>query len=276
MTDPVLLKLLLSFAVGGLFVTACASAAERFGTNVGGVIGGIPSTIVVTLLFIGLVSGAEAVVEATDVVPLAVGLNGLFLVGFATVARRGLLAGLAVALAIWLVLSLGVIAWGLQSFPVSVLVFLVLLGVCYSALRYAIDLPPRSGIRVRPTVRQVAARATFSGSIITLAVYLSKAAGPVAGGLFSAFPAVFMSTLVIVSLARGVEFARALTRPLMISGMINVVIYAVCVRYAYPMLGLTWGTVVSFGVSLVSAWGTYQVVKRQSDIGSGTPRNALE
>ncbi len=260
MTELLLLKLALSFVVGGLFVGACTVAAERFGTDAGGVIGGIPSTIAVALFSIGLISGPRAASEATDVVPLVVGFNGLFLVAFAYFARRGLAPGLVGALLVWLVLSLGILVSGFRSFPVAVAAFFVLLILSYVFLQYRLALPACTGRRFRPTAGQVASRAVFSGLIIAGAAYLGKTSGPIAGGLFSVFPAVFVSTLFIASRVRSVEFARALTKPLMVSGMINVAVYGVCVRYFYPELGLIPGTIGAFAVSLVSAYGTYRFV----------------
>ncbi len=260
MTELLLLKLMLSFVIGGLFVAGCTAAAERFGTHVGGVIAGFPSTIAVALLSIGLVSGPEAASEATDVVPLVVGFNGLFLVGFAVFARRGLLRGLGGALLVWFLLSLAVVLSGFRDFAVSIAVFLVLLFVCHDLLWRRMDLPAFGGGRFRPTIGRMVSRAVFSGSVIALAAYLSKATGPIVGGVFSVFPAVFVSTLFIASRSRGVEFARALTKPLMVSGMINVAVYGVCVRYVYPILGLPLGTAAAFVVSLASAYGTFRFV----------------
>ena len=52
-------KLLLSFLVGGCWVTLTTIIAEKFGSKIGGLLGGLPSTIVVSLLFIGLTQNAE-------------------------------------------------------------------------------------------------------------------------------------------------------------------------------------------------------------------------
>jgi uncharacterized membrane protein (GlpM family) len=269
MSELFLLKLLLSFLVGGLFVSACTVAAERFGTNVGGIIGGFPSTIAVTLLFIGVTSSPEALTDVTDVVPLVVGFNGLFLVSFAILARRGLFRGLGGGLLVWFVLSFGAVLSGFRSFPASVLTFAALLAFAYYLLQHRLKLPVHGESRVRPSAGQIAGRAAFSGSIIALAVYLNRTAGPVVGGLFAVFPAAFVSTLVIASRARGVEFARTLTKPMMISGMINVVVYGICVRYFYPTMGLTLGTAGALAISLVTAFGTYRFVDSRTAMADG-------
>ena len=47
MTDTFILKLALSFLIGGLWITVASVAAERLGSKIGGVIAGLPSTAVV-------------------------------------------------------------------------------------------------------------------------------------------------------------------------------------------------------------------------------------
>ncbi len=54
MGSSFLLKLAISFLTGAAWVTLSTLASERYGSRVGGLIGGMPSTAVVSLLFIGL------------------------------------------------------------------------------------------------------------------------------------------------------------------------------------------------------------------------------
>jgi len=99
--DPAFwLKLSLSFIVGSLWVTLTTMSAERFGSKVGGLIGGLPSTVVIALLFIGFTQSPEVAAQATTVMPLAQGLNGLFVLTFMGLARRGLWQGVVGALLI--------------------------------------------------------------------------------------------------------------------------------------------------------------------------------
>lgn len=257
------LKVVLSFVVGGLFVTACTVAAERFGSAVGGIIGGIPSTVVVTLFFIGLVESPQVAVRATEIVPLIVGYNGLFLVTYAAFARRGFNTGLGMAFLVWGVLSFITVHVASVEFTVSMVCYLILLVLTYLMFQRLLPVPVFEGSSVSFSALQLFLRALFSGGIIALAVLLSKVSGPMIGGMFSVFPAVFTSTLVIAYRTRGIEFSRALTKPMMISGMINVVVYAVCVRYLYLVVGLGFGTCIAFLVSLLSAYGTYALVRQK-------------
>jgi hypothetical protein len=82
------IKFGLGFLVGCIWITISSVAAERLGTKVGGLIGGLPSTIVVTLLFIGLTQTAERAAESAIVVPLVMGVNGIFVTVFISLSRR--------------------------------------------------------------------------------------------------------------------------------------------------------------------------------------------
>jgi hypothetical protein len=87
----------LSFFVGSLWVTLTTMSAERFGNKVGGLIGSLPSTVVIALLFIGYTQSPQVAAQATTVMPLAQGLNGLFLLTFMILIRRGLWSALGIA-----------------------------------------------------------------------------------------------------------------------------------------------------------------------------------
>jgi len=242
-------------------VAGCTWIAERFGTNVGGIIGGFPSTIAVSLFFIGFVSSPDSASAATQIIPLVVGFNGIFLVCFAVFGQRGLLPGFTAALIGWGVLAGGTILSGFDNFRWALAGYGLMLVTSFLVLNQCLELPVQTGKRGTPGMMTIFFRAVFSGSLIATSVLLSRFSGPVVGGMFSVFPAAFISTLLIVHYSQGLTFARALTKPLLISGMINVVVYSICVRYFYLVWGLGWGTVGALGVSAVTAYGTFQLVR---------------
>src|SRR5579862_5879149 len=77
-----LFKLALTFLVGSLWLTGATILAERFGSKIGGVIAGMPSTIVIALFFIGWTQTPLAASQATVVVPLVMGIDGLFIITY--------------------------------------------------------------------------------------------------------------------------------------------------------------------------------------------------
>ncbi|MDI9559183.1 MAG: DUF3147 family protein, partial [Pseudomonadota bacterium] len=52
MDNIFVLKLILSFIVGSLWITMVTILAEKYGTRIGGLMAGLPSTILISLFFI--------------------------------------------------------------------------------------------------------------------------------------------------------------------------------------------------------------------------------
>ena len=59
------------------------------------------------------------------------------------------------------------------------------------------------------------------------------------------------------------EFSRAMTKPLMVTGMITIAVYALALRYLYISTGLYLGTLLSVCISAVSAYLTFRFILPQ-------------
>jgi uncharacterized membrane protein (GlpM family) len=245
-------RLLLSFLVGGGWIAAATLAADRLGSRIGGFLSGLPSTVVVTFFFIGLGQGTEAAARATTVFPMAFAVTGLFLLAFAALSRRSFAAGFSAALALWVVLSALILVLKPNRFGWSLAVYAAVLTATIGLTGSALRLPQAQHGGGRHSPLQVAARAVFGGLIIVVAVLLSRIGGPIFGGVFAGFPAVFVSTLVIGFREHGLDFARAIVRPMLLTGMITIGVYGIGVRLLYPACGLVAGTALSFLLALVA------------------------
>ncbi len=252
----------LSFVVGSVWVTTVTIIAERFGSKIGGFIGGLPSTIVIALLFIGLTQSAADASQAAVMIPLVMGVNGIFIMIYLATVHHGLLKALAIALFFWFIANGTIVLGGIKGLGVSVSGWLILLGVSYYITEHVMVIASKGGIRVPYTLQQMLMRGMVSGFIISMAVLVSRLAVPVIGGIFSTFPVIFMSTLYITYRTGGPEFSRAVAKTLMLSGMINVGAYAIVAHFAYQYTGLIAGTFISMGVSVLSASFTYRVIRR--------------
>jgi len=250
-------KIGLSFAVGSAWVTLSTLLAERFGSKVGGLIGGLPSTALVTLLFIGLTQSPAVAVEATMVMPLSQGLNGITLIVYILLARRGLWAGLAGALACWFTLAGCLAASGVHSMGASVAGWALLVTGCYLVLEKCMQIPSQGKINLRYGAPQIVLRALFGGAVIAFAVSMGRLAGPIYGGIFGTFPALFISTLFITYRSGGAEFSRAVAKALAVSGTVNVALYAMMVHYLYAWVGLACGTAIAIALSCGMGYLTY-------------------
>ena len=257
-------KLGLSFVVGSGWVALSTVAADRYGSRIGGLIGGLPSTVFISLLFIGITQTPHVASETTMLMPLTQGINGIFIIVYLLLVRRGLAAGLTTGLCVWSVLAAMIAVIGIQHFWVSICGWALCALGCYVAVERGMTIPARGEARVRCTFSQVGLRALFGGGVIAFAVWAGKLMGPTYGGIFAAFPAMFLSTLVITYRARGVEFSRAVGRAMMLSGMLNVALYATAVRYLYTWCGLSIGTILALVFSGVTGYLTYFVLGAQS------------
>jgi hypothetical protein len=261
-TFPV--KLALAFVVGGLWVMVSTAVADRAGPKIGGWLGGLPSTVAVALLFIGLVQGPETAAEAAALIPLVAGANGFFLAVYVLGSRRKFSRGFGLAFLVWFSLAAGLILLKRASLSSSLAGFAIFFAAGHLLIgkEHSPVSPPGRGPVLTPAA--LAGRALLSGTIIATAVALARAAGPLVGGVFAAFPGVFSSTVLVTYRSRGLDFSRAIARPMMTSGLVNVTVYAVAVRAAYPALGLAAGTAIAYAASLAAAALVYLVISRSS------------
>ena len=253
-------KLILSFVVGGAWVTLATIFADRVGSQLGGFFGGLPATAFVALLFIGLVESPQVAGNVAQIIPAAYGINGAFLCVFVLLVRRGLWVAIVAAIGVWLCLAAVLAEWmPTQPFGIfifwmgSFLIFLVL-------LNFLKNVSYQSGVKLTYSRRQLVWRMFLSGTIVSSAVLLSRGLGSIFGGLGAVFPGLFISNLVIAYQSRGAEFSQSLCKPLFVSGMIHVVLYAVMVAFLYPTVGLLWGTLISLLVVMASGFLSHRYV----------------
>jgi len=258
-----LVHLLLSFVVGSLWVLMTTLFADRFGSKIGGFFGGLPSTAAVAFFFIGLTQSPHTAAQATTVFPMSYAFTGLFLVLYALFWRKGFIFSFGVSISVWFSLSAFIVLLKLNNFILSVCLYILFFIFAVYVLEYRLKLPSIGKEDIRYSAFQYITRAVFGGFVVALAVFLSRIGGPVFGGIFSAFPAVFISVLVINYKSRGMEFSRAMTKSLLVTGMISIFMYGIGVRYLYPSLGLWWGTLGAYVFAMVGAITSYFLIQKK-------------
>ena len=264
MNESFYFLLALSFLVGSIWVTLTSIAAERFGSKIGGLIGGLPSTVIVSFFFIGLTQSPQTASLATNVFPLAYSITGLFLVFYALFSRKGFPVSFICSLLIWFSLSALIILLDINNFLISLLAYALVFSISYYILEKKLKIPSAGRVKMNYSTLQVLGRALFSGMMIAFAVFMSRIGGPIFGGIFSAFPAVFISILIISYKSRGMAFSRAMTKPLMTTGMLSVVAYGTAVRFLYPSFGLIAGTLGAYILSLAGAYISYVLFQKSN------------
>lgn len=225
------LKVVLSFLVGGAYVSGVIWASEKLGSRIGGAIAGLPSTILVGLAFIDLTEGPVAVHSAVAVVPLmffATLIYGLVFMNSVEKIKHKNKAFLAtlVALGVWLVIILGIRKFSDFSFlSVVSATFIGLLGFKYAFRNFQTIVP--SNIILPKHIYFF--RFVIGGAVIAGSVLAARYAGPQWGGIVSCVPAVLGSVLYFLSKSQGGKFLQGFLRRLPM-GYISSLIFMVLIH----------------------------------------------
>ena len=263
-SDSLWLHLALAFAVGSLWVSLITVIAERAGSITGGIIGGLPSTAVFSFVFIGFNQSSRAAVQATTVFPLAVSFTCAFLLFYAFFAKKGFQVGLSISLLIWFTLCALIFILNLKNFTLSLVGGLIVSAATYYMFTQKLNLKNFSGEKIHNTTLQLLGRGVLAGSCVLVAVIASQIGGSVLGGIFSAFPAVFTSTLYITNNSRGTDFSRSITKPLAVSNIFTIIPYSIAIRYLYPILGILIGTIISYAAIIPLDYLAYCLIHQNT------------
>lgn len=249
--------------IGALWVTTATIIAEKFGTKIGGIIAGIPSTTVISLFFIGWAQSAQTASSATIIIPAILGIDALFVAIYILLSRHKLFISLGISFLIWAILSLILVLYKFDNLSVSIVLFIILISFSYLLAEKIVKVKSLSKRRLDITNSQLLFRVLLSGGIIAASVIITKIGGHIIGGVFAAFPAVMLSNIIITYINHGRDFSVAVMKAHMLSGSINVMIYSMGVHFLYPLLGLITGTFLAFIISLISVFITAQLVHKK-------------
>jgi uncharacterized membrane protein (GlpM family) len=256
------LKLILSFFVGSVWITLGTVIAEKYGTRIGGLVTGFPSTILISLFFIGWTQNAGIAAEATAIVPIIGGITCLFTLMYILLLRVNFGLALAAALLVWLGLSGGLVLLKFRNFGLSLPAYFGLLLASYYLIDKGLKIKSVRGKHIRHTLPMMFFRGLFGGLIISLAVVLAKIGGPLLGGVFAMFPAMFIGILAITYFSEGAAFSAAVMKSSLV-GAVSVVVYGVAVRFTYVPFGLWWGTLISLLVALGSTFFIHRSIEKK-------------
>jgi hypothetical protein len=250
MENAFLFKIIISFVVAGIWIGGATLLAERLGSKKGGLITNLPSTVLIALVFVALVQDARFAANATEAVPIGMLINTLFLLGFILLLKYGLIKTILLSLSGWLVLAFLAQKIHLSNIFFNIILYFITAVASYIFLEYVIKIPAKGKKKQKYNPGSLLIRALFAGSVVAGTIIISTFAGAYWVGLLSTFPAVILSTMVILTINQGIDFARA-TGKIIILSSTNIIIYAVGISITYPTLGVALGTIVSFGVALI-------------------------
>lgn len=254
--EEFLVRVVLSFLVGGLWIGAMTRISERFGSKIGGLLISLPSTALVGLAFIALTQNSDALRSATTVMPSSIAASTIFLVVFVLLHSRGWLFAYLGGIAVWFALNLPLVILKIENIVLSLLLAVLLF--CIS-VAYFHRHPHRQLTSFETSRKVFILRVIFAGSFIALAVLLAKLAGPTWGGMFSSFPAAFSATVIIFARSHGIEFTSSLSRT-MVNGNIANVVFVTSIFLLVPYVGSALAILFAYFICLTFATFSYKYI----------------
>lgn len=236
--------------------------AERYGTKAGGILGTLPSTIVVAFLFIALNKGTAFAARAAVVVPAEMGINIVFLFIFSLLAHRSVYGALALSLFIWMLLSFILYMAELENIALSMVVYFAVMLSAFFFLEKRKRVPSSGRVAVHYSATKLLFRGVFAGIVIAIAVALANI-GEMMSGIFSVFPAIFLSTMLIFIREHGPAFTGSMGKA-MILGTLSVMSYGVCIHFFYPTAGIWVGSAAAYAVALTVTLSLFMLRKRMT------------
>lgn len=248
--------------MAGLVAVLVTLAIERFGGVLGGLIGTLPTTIVPAAL--GLWDGdAGGFGETMGAVPAGMLLNAGFLWlwrvlpgrlpgGLSLAARLGAMT--ALSLGAWMIAALGLVgglAWTRGAgVPTLWLGLATLIGLVIAGVAATLTPRPAPKGRKRVTAGTLVARGLLAGLAVGAAIVLKDVGGPVAGGVASVFPAIFLTAMVSLWISQGEAVPSGAVGPMML-GSAAVGGYALIAAWTFPAVGPWLGTVAAWPAAVL-------------------------
>lgn len=255
MDSTLALRLALSFVIAGSWIALSTLASERLGTKIGGLIGNLPSNILVSMIFMAITLGPDYAAAACASVPVGMAIDTLFLLTLVVALPRGIVFGLGAALCVWFLAAAAAIRIPfLAALSGDMAASLAL----YLAIALLAFLIAEFGLGIRAVPKKPAVfkfpvlilRAVFAGTVVSAAVAIAQIAPPSVTGIIATFPAVLSSTMVILATSQGIGFACATGKVLILSSS-NIIVYSTMVGLLFPLVGPWWGSLAAFLASVL-------------------------
>ena len=245
----ILSQIVLPFILSALIVILITVIAEKYGTKTGGILGTLPTTIIVAFVFIALNKGVDFASRAVAVVPAEIGINLWFLLVFVLFVKRSLLAALICSFIVWSLFSAVLFYVNLTDIYLSFIVFTVSMVTTFFILEKIVGVRSQERVKVRYTFSKIFFRGIMTGVIITISVLLANI-GEVLSGIFSVFPVILTSTMIITYRDHGPDFSAGIAKS-MIFGCWSVMSYAIVIYFLYPIMGIIIGSILGFLAGLM-------------------------
>ncbi|MCR4277131.1 MAG: DUF3147 family protein [Candidatus Roizmanbacteria bacterium] len=250
--DLFIIKVFFSLITGIIFVVISTYLAERVSGKLGGIIVGLPSTAVISILFVGLTQGIPAAKTAAAIVPYSSGLYCFFFIVYLLTTKKDFKIGFAFSLLVWLFFAFFASFISPKNLFNSIIIgfILITLTIYWAVKKIHIN---HSLIPKKIISSPIWLKALLTVSVIATIVVISKLAGPKWGGIFATFPALTISTILITVKSGGTEFTRLIAKNVLISTTTTISLFAIFSYFLFPLVGLILGSIFAYiGLLVVS------------------------
>ncbi|MBE0695814.1 MAG: hypothetical protein IH586_02730 [Anaerolineaceae bacterium] len=247
--------LLIKIAVTIIIVTGMSIVAERVSPRAAGILSGYPLGTAISLFFIGMeqgpaYAGASALYAVAGMAALLSFLYCYYL-GSVRVQRFSILAGSLAAIGGFLVVDGLLLALPLPAWASLLIAGGAILG--FGVLFRGI---PNAKIanRIRLGPKVLFFRASLAALIIVGIIGAAKIVPASLAGLFSAFPSTVFPLVLIIHHTYGPKQAHTIIKNLP-TGLWSLVLYTLTISFAYPRLGIYWGTLAGYVIATLYLLG---------------------
>ena len=239
----------------GLVAILVTVAIERFGGFIGGVLGTIPSTIIPAAAGVYAIEGEQSLIASMSVVPIGMLINGMFLgvwIVFPKCINKDNLKlpiTTLVSLVTWAVLAFFslLIARQVTDGMISEVMLGILGLVALAILAVRFNIRSRDAPKGKNKVPLVilSIRGIAAGLAIAACLVLAELGLPFVAGLASAFPAIFLTSMVALWISQGPQVPQGAAAPMMLGGA-SVSVYALLAMWSLPSFGIVIGSIVAW------------------------------
>ena len=239
----------------GLVAILVTVAIEKFGGFIGGVLGTVPSTIIPAAAGVYALEGDDSLTASMSVVPIGMLINGVFLgvwiilPKYIASDRLKLPITVVSSLLTWAILALLglIIAREVTDGTVSEvtlgMIGLVLLAILAIMFNLSNRAAPKGLNKVPIIILSI--RGIAAGLAIAACLLLAEIGLPFVAGLASAFPAIFLTSMVALWLSQGPQVPQGAAAPMMLGGA-SVSVYALLAMWSLPSFGIFIGSVIAW------------------------------
>ena len=239
----------------GLVAILVTVAIEKFGGFIGGVLGTVPSTIIPAAAGVYALEGDESLTASMSVVPIGMLINGVFLgvwiilPKYIASDRLKLPITVVSSLLTWAILALlsliiaREVTGGTISEMTLGMIGLVLLAILAIMFNLSNRAAPKGLNKVPIIILSI--RGIAAGSAIAACLVLAEIGLPFVAGLASAFPAIFLTSMVALWLSQGPQVPQGAAAPMMLGGA-SVSVYALLAMWSLPSFGIFIGSLIAW------------------------------